>query len=106
MKNFSNLSSGEQYFSNDIKKFCQKSLVKNRNLSEEKKTHPEHKYFVTFVKKVGAIKSRVRTNRLISNPQLELKYHFKFELRQSMFSMESKKFFVPTFKENGKFISV
>ena len=26
---------------------------KSRNLSEEKKTHPEHKYSVTFVSKVG-----------------------------------------------------
>ena len=30
-----------------------KWLVKSQNLSEEKKTHPEHKYSVTFVSKVG-----------------------------------------------------
>ena len=29
-----------------------KGLLKSRNLSEEKETHPEHKYFVTFVTKV------------------------------------------------------
>ena len=28
-------------------------MLKSRNLSEEKKTHPEHKYSVTFVSKVG-----------------------------------------------------
>ena len=35
-----------------LKKFRQKWLVKK---SEEKKTHPEHKYSVTFVSKVGTI---------------------------------------------------
>ena len=29
--------------------------MKSRNLSEEKKTHPEHKYSVIFVSKVGTI---------------------------------------------------
>ena len=39
--------------SNDIfKKIRQKWLEKCRNLSEEK-THPEHKYSVTFVTKAG-----------------------------------------------------
>ena len=35
------------------KKFRQNGLLKSRNLPEEKKTHPEHKYSVTFVTKVG-----------------------------------------------------
>ena len=30
--------------------------LKSRNLSEEKKPNPEHKYSVTFVSKVGTIK--------------------------------------------------
>ena len=34
----------------------------SRNLSEEKKTHPEHKYSVTFV-------SKVRTTRLLVSGQ-------------------------------------
>ena len=34
------------------KKSVKNGLLKSRNLSEEKKTHPEHKYSVTFVSKV------------------------------------------------------
>ena len=49
----SNLSSGQQCFLNDIKNFVKNGYLKSRNLSEEKKTHPEHKYSVTFVSKVG-----------------------------------------------------
>ena len=36
--------------------------LKSRNLSEEKNTHPEHKYSVTFVSKVGTI----RKNKSVS----------------------------------------
>ena len=31
-------------------------LVKSQNLTEEKKTHPEHKYSVIFVSKIGTTK--------------------------------------------------
>ena len=47
---FLNLSSEQQNFSNDIKKLGQKKLVNKSKLSI--KNH-EHKYFVTFVTKVG-----------------------------------------------------
>ena len=36
-------------FKNSVKN----GWLKSQNLSEEKKTHPEHKYSVTFVSKVG-----------------------------------------------------
>ena len=42
-----------------------KKSLKSRNLSEEKKTHPEHKYSVTFVSKV------VRT--IINDRNLQIK---------------------------------
>ena len=53
---FSNLSSGQQWLLNDLKKFRQKWLVKKSKFVWRKKTHPEHKYSVTFVSKVGTIK--------------------------------------------------
>ena len=37
---FSNLGSGQQYLSNDIKKFHQNGQLKSQNLSEEKKPTP------------------------------------------------------------------
>ena len=54
----SNLSSGQQCFLNDIKNFVKNGYLKSRNLSEEKKNHPDHKYSVTFVSKVGTITKR------------------------------------------------
>ena len=36
-----------------LKIFVKNGQLKSRNLSEEKKTQPEHKYSVTFVSKVG-----------------------------------------------------
>ena len=39
--------------------------LKNRNFSEEKETHPEHKYSVTFVTKVRII-TLIRTGLLLS----------------------------------------
>ena len=36
-----------------IKFFCQKWLVKKSKFVWRKKTHPEHKYSITFVSKVG-----------------------------------------------------
>ena len=35
------------------KNYVKNGWLKSRNLSEEKKTHPEHNYSVTFVSKVG-----------------------------------------------------
>ena len=53
---------GEIYFQiwaqdNNTFRMILKNSVKmaSQNLSEEKKTHPEHKYSVTFVSKVGTI---------------------------------------------------
>ena len=51
---FSNLSSSQQYL-----KFRQKRLVKKSKLVWRKKTHPKHKYSVTFVSKVGTIKGPI-----------------------------------------------
>ena len=50
---FSNLSSGQQNLSNDVKKLCQKRLVKKSKFVLRKKTHPEQKHSVNFVSKVG-----------------------------------------------------
>ena len=47
--------SGQQYLSNDIKKFRQKWRVKKSKFVWRNKTHPERKYSVTFVSKVGTI---------------------------------------------------
>ena len=38
------------------KKSVKNSYLKSRNFSEENKIHPEHKYSVTFVSKVGITK--------------------------------------------------
>ena len=43
---FSNLSAGQQYFSNDKKNF-----VKKNEICLKKKNPPEHKYSVTFASK-------------------------------------------------------
>ena len=42
-----------------LKKFAKNVWLKSRNLSEEK-THPEHKYSVTFVAKDGTIRILIR----------------------------------------------
>ena len=47
------LSSGQQYFSNDIKKSRQKWLVRKSKFVWRTKNPLEHKYSVTFVSKVG-----------------------------------------------------
>ena len=39
-----------------VKNSVKNGWLKSRNLSEEKKTHPNHKYSVTFVSKVGTMK--------------------------------------------------
>ena len=52
------MSSRQQNLSNDIKKFLQKWLVKKSKFVWRKKTHPEHKYSVTFVLNVGTKLSR------------------------------------------------
>ena len=54
---FLNLSSGQQYLLNDFKKFRQNGKLKVEICLKKKKTHPEHKYSVTFVSKVGTIKN-------------------------------------------------
>ena len=51
-KLFSNLSSEQQYLSNDVENFFKNGLLKSRNLSE--RTHPEYKQCATLVTKVGA----------------------------------------------------
>ena len=42
-----------------LKTSVKNGYLKSRNLSEEKKNHHEHKYSVTFVRKVGTIKDKL-----------------------------------------------
>ena len=55
-KAFQTWAQNNNTFYNDKRKFRQKWLVKKSKFVWRKKTHPEHKYSVTFVSKVGTIK--------------------------------------------------
>ena len=56
-----------------LKNSVKNGWLKSRNLSEEKKTHPEHKYSVTFVSKVGTISISDLLNNLPPPPPLSRK---------------------------------
>ena len=86
------------------KKFRRK--LNSQNLSEEKKTHPEHKYSVTFVSKVGTklekdLKSKLKEppTYLIVNQTVKLKYLSK-SFRTSWYLSSSSHHWVLLGKSN------